>query len=875
MSGPYKLISLSPVAAAVTAALCPGQSAEAQEAAQKSGYLEEITVTARKRTESAQEIPSAVQAISQESLASMGAKGMEDYSRFVPSINVVSYGAGSSVVVFRGAITGSSFIGQSTSSVYLDEISVTQTGSQPNIRMVDIARVEALSGPQGTLYGSDAQAGTLRIVTNQPVLDQFEAEFDSELRGGSQSDVSYRSSLMFNVPLVDNTLAMRVVGYNDHDGGFVDNVPGHTADAYGFGGENKAPAGWGTLDNSAALEDRWNDADVTGGRIHLLWNINDRWSTTLSYHHQSTDSGAENYYDPYVGDLQTVRFHNEWREEDFDMASLKIDADVGFAQLVAAVSYFERTAESQFDNTNYAHYWAAQYCHDSSYTPNAAMPYYWTNPETGYLVLFPVYCQGPTVDSDYLTKGAGKLDDDKLTAEIRLSREGETFDWIVGLYREESGNGALGGTAFAAPTTGGDGNTIIYQNSVSLDYWEMYWSNYYGTPTTYPQAEAHWYSGGHTDWEQTAVFGETTWHINDDWDLTLGGRYFDRSNTRQTWVNHPGGPDFSGEPDTTSGDRDYRVANNGQPPIVSGGEEQFLPKISLNYQFDEGKMVYGLYTRGLRQGGVNNIRGEPFFPAAYESDIMDNYEVGYKSTFGGGRGRLNVTAYHMVWDKYQLSLVDPTDPPCVVDGEPDFELSIPGVCGQPYQNLIANAGNAHIDGVNIELDYALGENWTLGMNYEWMEAETDTDQDLTGDGNPDLIAGLRLPLVPSAKAAGWIGYSRPTQLFGATEFTVRTQWSYTGDSLTILDPRGLDDPNPQFVSPSYVIGDLRFGLASDDWGVDLFINNLTDERAVYTTGTGTFEWGAAQTAEGRAHHSSLYIARPREAGLRFWKSWGG
>ena len=150
-------ISLTPVAAAVTAALGPAQSAMAQEAAARSGVLEEIVVTARKRAESAQDIPSAIQAISQDSLAAMGAKGLEDYSRFVPSINVVSYGAGSSTVVFRGAITGSSFIGQSTSSIYLDEISVTQTGSQPNIRPVDIARVEALSGPQGTRSFSSPQ----------------------------------------------------------------------------------------------------------------------------------------------------------------------------------------------------------------------------------------------------------------------------------------------------------------------------------------------------------------------------------------------------------------------------------------------------------------------------------------------------------------------------------------------------------------------------------------------------------------------------------------------------------------------------------------------------------------------------------------------
>ena len=143
-------------------------------------------------------------------------------------------GSGQSTVVFRGAITGSGWLAQATSSVYLDEISVTQTGSQPTIRAVDIARVEALSGPQGTLYGSDAQAGTMRIITNKPVMNEFEAIFDGELRGGSESDMSYRGSLVFNVPLVEDRLALRVVGFSDLDGGFIDNVYGHTADWHGL-----------------------------------------------------------------------------------------------------------------------------------------------------------------------------------------------------------------------------------------------------------------------------------------------------------------------------------------------------------------------------------------------------------------------------------------------------------------------------------------------------------------------------------------------------------------------------------------------------------------------------------------------------------------
>ncbi|HEX7062395.1 MAG TPA: TonB-dependent receptor [Woeseiaceae bacterium] len=870
---------ISPVAAAVTAALYPGQHALAQESeqARDSGTLDEIVVTARKRSESAQDIPAAVQAISQESLAAMGAKGLEDYARFVPSINVVNYGPSSSTVVFRGAITGSGFISQSTSSVYLDEISITQTGSQPNIRPVDIARVEALSGPQGTLYGSDAQAGTLRIITNQPVLDQFEAVFDGEVRGGGDSDMSYRGSLVFNVPLVEDRLAARIVGFSDHDGGFIDNVFGHTADWYGLDGTNRAAAQWGTLDNAEVVEDRWNDADVYGGRLHLLWQMSDSWSTTLSYHHQSTEAGADNFYDPFVGDLQVVRFHDDSQEETFDMASLKIDGDLGFAQLVAAVSFYERYGESRQDITTYAHYWAAQYCHDAdpTYYSPADFPYYWTNPDTGNIVWWPVYCQGPQVDADFFNMSIGSSHDDKFTTEIRLSSAGDTFDWIVGFYHEDSTDASE--SAFGAPTLGGDGSTLTWPESISANFWEWYWSNYYGTPVTYPNATAHWYNASHTDWEQDAIFGEATWHISDSLDLTVGGRYFERANTNWYFVNHPGGPDFAGEPDNTAGDREYRIAHGGNPPSRTGDENQFVPKISLSYGLADDKLVYALYSRGVRQGGVNRSRGEPFFPNTYESDIMDNYEIGYKSEFAGGAGRLNLTLYKMDWKDYQLTLVDPSDKPCLDENGiplPESEFSIPGVCGQPFQTLVANAGNAHINGANLEIDYVVGDNWLLGMNYEWMEAETDTEADLDGDGINDLIKGLRLPLVPKSKGSAWIEYRRPTQLFGDNELFVRTQWSYAGSALNILDPRGLDDPNPQFRSDAYTIGDLRAGIVGDDWQVDVFVNNVTDERVTYTVESGAFGWAAAQTAEGRAHHQTVFTNRPLEVGVRYMKRWG-
>jgi len=882
--------ALTPVAGAIAAALAPSHQALAQENA---SALDEIIVTATKRTLSVQDIPASIQAITQDSLASMGAKNMEDYSRFVPAVNVVSYGAGSSTIVFRGAITGNSYIAQSTSSVYLDEISLTTTGSQPSIRMVDIERVEALSGPQGTLYGSDAQAGTMRIITNKPKLNTFEAIIDAEVRAGDKSDESYRGSLVFNVPLIEDRMAMRIVGYSDHDGGFIDNVFGHTPDASAVGGSY--PSGWGSLDNSASLEKNWNDADVQGGRLSLLWEMNDRWSANVVAMAQQTDAGANNFYDPFVGDLQTVTFHQDYRTDDYEMYSLVLEGDLGFAQLVASANYYEREVQISTDITVYGHYWAAAYCHDSYYTTSSldvydrdedgdvteyAYPYYWENPNTGYIVFFPVYCMGDTIEGDFFQNFIEPSSQDKTTFELRLSNQGDTFDWIVGYYKEESNDDWA--DDFAGGTLGGDGLVNTYQDSMSLNYMEFYFTNwvyYDGTYYTYPEATAWWLSDSHTDWDQEALFGEVTWHINDSWDLTVGGRYFERSNTNFYRVDHPGDLGFNGEPDTADPEsRAFRLANNNRAPAHSDTESEFIPKVALSWSVSDNTMVYGLYTQGTRPGGVNRSRGQPFFATSYTSDLMDNYEMGYRTMFGEGSGRLNVTAFNMVWTDYQLSLTDPSSRPCdEVLPDPDPPDDVPNLCGQPWQSIVTNAGEAHITGLNAELDYAINDSWVFGANAMLLEAETDTTADLTGDGENDLVAGLRLPLTPELKASAWLDVTNPSEWFGGEEVFARLQISYTGDSVNKLDPidpNDLDDANPQLTSKAYTIADFRTGIRGPDWELSFFVNNLADERASYSIGTGQMMWGASSVQDGRAHFQKSYVNRPREFGVRYMKRWG-
>jgi iron complex outermembrane recepter protein len=809
----------------------------------QSATLEEVIVTARKRSESVQDIPSSIQALSGDDLKEMGARGMSDYTRFVSSVDVIDYGNGASNIVFRGATVdgGGSYIAQSTSSVYLDEISITSTGDQPSVGMVDIARVEALAGPQGTIYGSDAQAGTLRIITNKPVMNEFQMVLDGGLRDGSEGEASYDGSMVMNLPLIEDTLALRVVAFGNKDGGFIDNVSGHTPDTSVVNGEGFWPSGFGDLNNDKYVEDDWNDSEVLGWRAALRWDINEDWSATFSALHQETDGGAYSFYDPNVGDLETVRFHDDWVEDEYDLYSLTVEADLGFAQLVSATSYYDREAESVLDITAYQHYWSGIYCQTYDLDPST---YYWYygNPDGSGVVFWPVYCLAPTVEGDYLTTSGLASQQERFTQEIRLQAAGDTMDWLAGVYYEDSSNAWQ--NEFASPTTGS------FQDSIALDYWE--WAR----GESFPDAKSAWYSDSHTDWEQIAVFGEAVWHVTDKLDLTFGGRYFDRENVNLYFVERGEGNPAD---DYVDGVEEHK-----------GSETEFVPKVAISYAFTDDIMGYALWTEGYRPGGTNRSRGQPFFPTNYFADKMTNYELGIKSTIFDGAGRANLTAFYMDWEDYQIELVDPSSTACT-----GGEDSIPGVCGQPWQAVVGNAGEAHILGISGEFDWAVTSQFTMGVKAEFIEAENDTTLDLSGDGSPDVLKGQELPITPEWTGSAYANYEWPISQWGEAVYA-RLQWSYRGETNNRLEPYPADgsNPNPQLVTGSSNIGDFMLGMRADTWDVSLFLNNITDERAVYTQETGLFEYGAASVADGRAHVGKSYVNRPREYGIRFSKRWG-
>lgn len=754
----WKLSASGKVSLAVSLALgTQVPVAQAQEG------LEEIIVTARKRSENLQEIPESILAISQESIARAGMQTMEDFARHIPSLAYVARGPGANKIVFRGVTeAGTAFFTDSSAAVYLDEQPLTQPSLTPEPRLVDIERIEALSGPQGTLYGGSAQSGTLRIVTNKPDPTRFEANVSGMVRSGSTSDTSYDVSGVLNMPLVEEKVAVRFVGFSARDAGFIDNV--------------LATSPGGTFDNAAVVgENVAGEADYVGGRASVRWDVNDRWSASGSIVHQDVESTGDTEHLPdTVGDLQQVRFIEEFRNDAWTQYGLTIEGDLGFAQLVSASSYFTREILYQLDNTDYVAYLRGFYAAYGYYVQYAFGPdpvgLGWLNPQ----------------------------DTRRFSQEFRLSREGEKWTWLAGLYYERFDDHW-------------DFQSRIedYESTRSFQFWYAYYGAEPGTSNN-----AFWNSNNHMQTEQYAAFGELTYTAFEDWAFTVGARWFDHERDRRYFVAQPHG----------------RIAQD-ENPVES--ESDYTLKFSASYRIDDDRMIYGLYSEGFRNGGRNIVRPGAVLPAVYEPDFLQNYELGLKSQWADGRLRANVTAFHMVWDDYQLGVVDP---------------------GPLFAVMVINFGNAEIDGVELDLTAIPVDGFELNLNALALNAETTSSNELLGIGE-----GARLPVSPELKLSSSLQYTFPEPLFGGNPY-LRLQYSYYGDSLNSVECNTPDCDEPE-VQPSYQIADFKMGLEAEAWEVNLFVDNLNDERARLVV----VDFPPGGIAR---------VNRPREYGIGFTYRWG-
>jgi outer membrane receptor protein involved in Fe transport len=791
---------------AIGVALGGQGAAEAQESGARE--LEEIIVTAQKRAENLQDLSFSIQAFSEEDMRRQGLYKFEDYARFIPSVSFVSSTPGASKIIFRGVSDSpEAGIAESSAALYLDEQPLTQFGIQVDPRLVDIERIESLSGPQGTLYGDSSQSGTLRIITNKPDPDRFEAFTDMGFRAGSDSSESYDLAAMVNVPLVEGKFAVRLVGFTAEDGGYIDNVAGVSPML-------------GSRSNADVVGDDINDTEFKGGRVSARWTPDDKWAVTAAFVTQETNAKGRNDYDPLVGDLKTVKFFNETRDDKWWQAALTIERTVGDdMRFLSATSYFDRKIDYLIDRTEYAAYFNVGFC--STY-----LSYCWSGLSNGSATLIPgvgIDFDNPT-PNDQDTIGTNTLNqrNKRFTQEFRLSQDTSRYHWTAGLFFEKKTE-----EWFYRAFTPEFVSTLAYY------YWTgLYEANPSGEP-------AWWFSHDDVEWKQWAAFGDFTYDFSDHWSGSVGVRYFDQESERvyevdKRFITAPGvWPD--------------------QTPKRTSDKADFLPKASLTYRFDDEKLVYALYSQGFRSGGVNRNRGDIsqlVFPPEYEPDYLDNYELGAKTRWLDGSLQVNATVFHMKWDDFQVELIDPS-----------FAE------GAPFQVIVGNAGQAEIDGAEISVRTIVGEGLDLGFDVTMLNAELAEDVVIT----MLVPKGSPLPNVPDYKYSAFAQYNWPVAFVQEGSMFARVQYSYVDDSLSSLEPfpvvPALETPNtPQMTMNGYGIADFSAGLASGRWELQAFVNNFTDERAELYWSTLNHH-----TFFGR---SQLLTNRPREYGLRFYYRWG-
>jgi outer membrane receptor protein involved in Fe transport len=776
---------MTPLAAAIFAVLYPATGALAQRAASDGARLEEVVVTATRREQNLQDVAQSVTAISTEDIEKQAFQSLDDVVGALPSVNLVNVMPGRNDVIIRGITTGTGeYYTDSQVAVYLDDQPMTSSSQQVDVRLIDIARIEVLPGPQGTLFGSSSQSGTIRYITNKPDPSGFSGQVNLEAGATKGGEESYSASGHINIPLTD-TFAIRAVGFYAVDGGYVDNILGTNLS--------------GTATNTDIVEEDWNDYTATGGRLAARWQISPEWESTLSLVSQYSDADGAWESDPEIGDYKLVRFFDEFRDDDWYQASANIKGDLGFAELSMTASYFDRDIVYEWDNMTYENWRTAYYG-----------PYY------------------ALYDTDYNNSTTfNDQNQNRWAYEVRLTSKGDSrFQWMAGAFYEDIYDWWHYGAKV--------------ENLTATDAWPaaQYYAYYYGYDTHYPLADTDIYYSNifEKSVRQKAVFGEMTFDLTENWSVTGGARWFEYKRHETENFEVPLGlPVFDG-------------GELAEPTLSSGKDDDVVIKLATQFHLDDDKMLYALYSEGFRLGGQNSARAAAtgVYPASYDPDKLENYEIGFKSQWLDDRVLINASLFFMEWSDIQLSDDGGDDDPWWVRGT-------------------FNGGKAEQKGVELTTEWRASERLSFEIggfvaDPEFSETTVEPDGDLIEEGWP-------MPDSPDQKFWASTEFRVPGFLLRDGEFWTRLSYAYTSDFWNNIT--AIRENNRDQIVPSSSTTTLQFGVTSNSgWEAALIVRNLFDEDGVGWMSSSDY---GAFFNDPRFRHVTLQ--RPRTISLAFSKKW--
>lgn len=613
---------------------------------------EVVMVSAQRRNQNLQDVPVSVQVLTGETLRRLNIENFDDMLKYLPNVTASGFGPGQENVYMRGLSIGGDAGGQGGGSVgsfpnvaiYLDDQSAQLPGQNLDIYPVDLQRVEVLEGPQGTLFGSGAEAGVLRYITNKPDLEKYTVTLDGGAGGTAKGGANYNGDVIINMPLIKDKLAVRLVAYNDTRGGYIDNSPGtfvrqstdlgiHYA---GYTHNIPGPAtATNSINNRSLVANNINEATYQGIRGEALYQFDDDWNVLFAESAQRLRSQGVFYEEPVtsgshpeqLSELSVQEFEPSFDDQSFVNTALTINGRIGWLKLTYDGAYLVTKSHQQQDYTNYARGLYADYYQCQPANPAKGFPR--------------AQCYSPGATWSDFQK------DTHLSQEIRLSTP----------------------TNLRVRATGG----FFYENFQVDDVTNF---NYLTAPGFTPIGPAPGATVNQTGtrpgdvgffnditrgYSQYAIFG------SGDVDIiprvltaTFGTRWFDFHNT---------------EVGTYAGSFGCSVSYTGGAPCTAGAvsldaknlksaEYGFRNRANLTWKITPDLMVYYTYSEGYRPGGFNRRapttdHGAFVGAIGYTSDSLTNNEIGYKTQFFNHRLTIDGAFYDELWSNVQDRLFDP------------------------------------------------------------------------------------------------------------------------------------------------------------------------------------------------------------------------
>jgi iron complex outermembrane receptor protein len=811
----------------------------------------------------------ALQALTSETLNQLNVSTIDDFIKYLPSVTTANLGPAQGNIYMRGLSVGAlgtqgqgSVGGWPNVAVYLDEQPTQIPGRNLDVYAADLERIEVLEGPQGTLFGAGAQAGVLRYITNKPQQNVVEAKASASYGTTAHGTDNSAAELVLNLPLIDDKLAMRAVIYSESRGGYIDNVAStftrRGTDA-GFAQRTggRVPTDSAVINNYQIAADDINPVNYKGLRVGLAYKINDDWDVLLTQSYQDMDASGVFYQHPNGSDsgcsvvvggtispdcpqstqklheLQVTLFNDGHTSDVFSNTALTVKGKAGPLDLVYSGAYLVRNSEQIQDYTNYSrgvwgtYYQCTGYSSDSvdkCYTPSNTWHDETHNVNQSHEFRL-------TTPSDWRLRAVGGVFWEK--------RElNDQTDWLYKSVPE--------------CTVGGPASCFLWLDpSAAPKFQSASMNNRHRR-----NSNTGFFDDFQRTYEQTAAFASVDFDIiPDKLTITGGTRYFEIKNemlggnmgsfyckkygSGLSTVTGPCTGASSGYGDATA---PYGTNLDEQDPN-SSKDTGFKSRVNLTWKATEDVLLYATWSEGFRPGGFNrgtsarlpDANGVPqwFIPKEYASDDLTNIELGWKTVLLDNRLQFNGAIYQEDWKGVQTGIFAPQlglgNLTVGLNG-PDYRVKgiEAQIVAQPTDGLTIQ-GSASYNNSELVNSPALVNNNPASPTF--------------GDRITDaLVGGVLTPITDIYGKKGDAAANSPQFQANAR---IRYEWDVS--EYQYYGQLGVAYQDSSFSSgtklnlyemPSWTTFDAWFGVAKDQWSMELIIMNLTDENtSLFTTGT--------------------------------------